>query len=180
MNYIQEVKKFHEATGLKVGERPEVSEKSDINLRLKLIFEEFMELVEAFGTDNTNEFCTHMFETIETFKHNREFSVLHVGADLTEIIDAYIDLQYVLSGSVISNGMHEIFDMGFEIVQTSNMSKLCNNKKQLDDTLEYYRQQGVKVGHRTNQYGTVVFRLEDGKILKNKYYTKANLGGLVR
>lgn len=64
--------------------------------------------------------------------------------DLVEILDALVDLQYFLFGMVVIHGFQDIFEMAFDTIHASNMSKLDYDGKPL-------------------------FR-PDGKIIKGPYY----------
>ena len=44
--------------------------------------------------------------------------------DLEKAFDALIDLQYVLTGTIIMMGMQRIFDEGWDRVQSANMQKI--------------------------------------------------------
>ena len=75
--------------------------------------------------------------------------------DLVEIADALCDLQYVLSGAVLEFGLGNKFVELFDEVQRSNMSKAS-----------FFEKSGEKFN---------VYRKEDHKVLKNKYYSPADL-----
>jgi predicted HAD superfamily Cof-like phosphohydrolase len=101
----QLVKEFHEAFGHKVA--PAEIKLEDLNLRQKLLWEEFLEVLEAIrqwskdGTDNKS----------------------YRLALLKEICD----LQYVLSGLAVELGLD--VEKAFHRVHKSNMSKLDDHGK---------------------------------------------------
>jgi predicted HAD superfamily Cof-like phosphohydrolase len=101
----QLVKEFHEAFGHKVA--PAEIKLEDLNLRQKLLWEEFSEVLEAirqWSKDGTD---------------NKWYRV----ALLKEICD----LQYVLSGLAVELGLD--VEKAFRRVHKSNMSKLDDNGK---------------------------------------------------
>ena len=53
--------------------------------------------------------------------------------DLVSTLDALVDLQYVLSGTVLSLGFADAFDEAFREVHRSNMSKLEDGKPVKDE-----------------------------------------------
>lgn len=44
--------------------------------------------------------------------------------DKAETLDALVDLQYFLSGTVLACGMHHVFEEAFAVVHAANMAKL--------------------------------------------------------
>jgi len=97
---LEMVKEFHQAFGHNVTETPFIESESLNNLRLNLIKEEYVELMEALALN----------DPIETF-------------------DALCDLQYVLDGAFLALGFHEAKMEGMKEVHRSNMSKLGNDGK---------------------------------------------------
>lgn len=104
MKMIQDVRAFHERFGVPVLGRPEVPSDDRVNLRMRLIAEEFNELKEALG-----------FREIGGDKWLGE-------CDLIETADAIADLIYVLIGTAHEFGI----PLGhvWNAVQESNMAKV--------------------------------------------------------
>nr|WBF70863.1 hypothetical protein [Megavirus caiporensis] len=116
-----------------------------------------------------------------------EFMELQDGVDksnMTEIADALGDLLYVVygMGHVFGLNLDEVFNR----VHVSNMSKLCENELQAQETIEYYKTlpgfENVNVGYRPSlevpgQF--VVYNIDTGKILKSKYFKLPNFADLV-
>lgn len=114
LSYIELVSKFRDAFNLKIKSKPSLLTKSEYDLHYKLLKEEINEYMDA---------CEE--------------------GDKTEVLDALVDIAYILYGAVLHHGMQDIFDEAFKEVHASNMSKLENGKP-------LYR--------------------EDGKVLKGKDY----------
>lgn len=95
MNYLETVKEFHDAFGIATPETQVVDKHSLNVLRRELIEEETREL--------------------STGLYNR---------DREATLDALIDLQYVLSGTVLALGFAGVFDEAFAVVHRANMAKL--------------------------------------------------------
>jgi predicted HAD superfamily Cof-like phosphohydrolase len=119
------VREFHEAYGLPVAAQPNIANEKVNGLRIELIREELEEMKEA----------------------------LEAG-DLTEVLDALTDLQYVLDGAFLSFGLQDLKEVAFAEVHRSNMSKLGAD-------------------------GKPVVRESDGKILKGPNYTPPDLKAIV-
>lgn len=54
-----------------------------------------------------------------------------------EIIDALADILYVTYGAGCSFGIN--LDTSFDIVHSSNMTKLCKNENEAKETVEWYK-----------------------------------------
>lgn len=54
--------------------------------------------------------------------------------DRAAIIDALVDIQYFLSGTVLACGMADVFEEAFRRVHQTNMDKLDKNGKPVRDT----------------------------------------------
>ncbi len=93
--------------------------------------------------------------------------------DIVEIADALCDLQYVLSGAVLEFGLGEKF------VDLFNMSKACETEEQAQETVEYYTSRGEEAYYEKSGDKYNVHRVSDNKVLKNKYYSSANLKSIL-
>lgn len=60
-----------------------------------------------------------------------------VNKDMVEIGDALADILYVTYGAGVSFGID--LDKAFDLVHTSNMSKLCKSEQEAKDTVEWYK-----------------------------------------
>lgn len=143
---LNQVAEFHRTFNAPILDQPTIPSIDRCNLRISLLQEELNELKEAIA-DN----------------------------DLVEIADALCDLQYVLSGAVLEFGLGEKFVSLFNEVQRSNMSKACTTQHEADETIAFYKEKGedaysLKSGDKIN-----VHRTADDKVLKNKYYSPADL-----
>ncbi len=123
---IEQVQEFHETYELPVKDSPDLSCARTNELRINLLAEELDELKEALA-DN----------------------------DPVEVLDALIDLQYVLDGAFLSFGLHNVKEAAFAEVHSSNMSKLGAD-------------------------GKPIRRESDGKILKGPDYFKPDMAQFVK
>lgn len=123
---LEQVREFHETYGLPVREKADLSCARTNALRINLLSEELEELQEA----------------------------IEMG-DIVEVLDALVDLQYVLDGAFLSFGLHDVKDVAFAEVHSSNMSKLGEDGKPI-------RREG------------------DGKILKGPNYFQPDLKKFVK
>lgn len=150
LDSLNQVAEFHRTFGAPILETPQVPSKERCNLRITLLQEELNELKQAVEDQN-----------------------------ITEIADALCDLQYVLSGAVLEFGLGNKFVNLFNEVQRSNMTKACNSIAEAKETMAFYSGQGeecyfTKSGDKYN-----VHRNSDHKVLKNKYYSAANLKNIL-
>lgn len=99
--------------------------------------------------------------------------------DAKEVLDALLDLRYVLDGAVISFGFEKVFYEAFNQVHESNMSKFCNSMDEATETIANYELQGLETYAEAtklnNQTLWIVRRKFDGKILKSINYKPVNL-----
>lgn len=123
---LEQVQEFHETYGLPVKDAPDLSDPQTNELRINLLAEELEELQEAIQND-----------------------------DKVEVLDALIDLQYVLDGAFLSFGLADVKDAAFAEVHSSNMSKLGADGKPI-------RREG------------------DGKVMKGPNYFKPNMAQFIK
>jgi predicted HAD superfamily Cof-like phosphohydrolase len=151
MNYIKMVEEFHTTFKAPVLETPQIPSADRAALRVSLLQEEINELKEAIANN-----------------------------DLVEVFDAFLDIQYVLSGALLEFGLKNVFDEGFAEVQRSNMSKACNSEQEAIDTLDFYKaKDGTEGYYKEDGDKWLVYRNGDDKVLKNKYYSAASLNSFV-
>lgn len=143
---LNQVAEFHKTFNAPILDEPQIPSKERCELRVSLLQEELNELKQAIA-DN----------------------------DLVEVADALCDLQYVLSGAVLEFGMGEKFVTLFNEVQRSNMSKACENEQQAQETVEHYKAKGEESYYEKSGDKFNVHRKSDNKVLKNKYYSPADL-----
>jgi predicted HAD superfamily Cof-like phosphohydrolase len=151
-NYLNSVSEFHETFKAPILEKPQIPSNDRCELRVSLLQEELNELKQAIK-DN----------------------------DLVEIADALADLQYVLSGAILEFGLKEKFNMLFDEVQRSNMSKACRSQQEAIETLLYYKQKDGTEGRYEEVNGKyIVYRKGDNKVLKSIGYSPASLEDIIK
>lgn len=119
MSTLKSVREFHDAFGVEVPEKPTIYWPT-AHLRIDLLDEEVAELASAVEDE-----------------------------DIVGVLDALIDIQYVLDGAFLAFGLADVKEDAFAEVHRSNMSKLGMDGKPI------YR--------------------EDGKVLKGPKYSPPNL-----
>ena len=72
-------------------------------------------------------------------------------------------------------GLGEKFVELFNEVQRSNMSKACSTQQEADETIEFYKEKGQNAYSEVSGDKINVHRTSDNKVLKNKYYSPADL-----
>merc|ERR1719230_1834993 len=99
--------------------------------------------------------------------------------DMVETIDALGDILYVVYGAGGAFGIN--LDQAFDLIHTSNMTKLCKTEEEAQETVEWYKKNytpGGKYPYDTPAYRLspderyyVVFNESTGKILKSVNYS---------
>ena len=73
-------------------------------------------------------------------------------------------------------------DISFDIVHNSNMTKICRNKEEAQETVDWYIKNDRRYNspsYKENKYGYVIFNEDTGKILKSINYTPANFDSIL-
>ena len=148
---LNQVAEFHKTFNAPILDTPQIPSKERCELRVSLLQEELNELKEAIADNN-----------------------------LVEIADALCDLQYVLSGAVLEFGLGEKFPALFNEVQRSNMSKACANQQEADETIAFYKEKGEEAFSEISGEKINIHRKSDNKVLKNKYYSPADLKSILK
>lgn len=118
MSFLTKVREFHKTFGVARRETPGFPVWDRVVLRMKLVTEEYTELMNAMGFD-VEVAVTKELEDSSLFEfHIEEES--H-GANIVGVGDATSDLHYVVSGTSDEFGLPE--DELFDEVHRSNMSK---------------------------------------------------------
>ena len=147
---LNQVAEFHRTFNAPILETPQIPSSERAALRVSLLQEELDELKQAIADNN-----------------------------LVEVADALCDLQYVLSGAVLEFGLGEKFVELFNEVQRSNMSKACENEQQAQETIQFYKEKGQDAYSEVSGNKINVHRISDNKVLKNKYYSPADLQSIL-
>lgn len=148
---LSDVAKFHQVFDLPIEGEPLIPSPERCALRINLLEEELAELKEAIE-----------------------------NKDLTEVADAFADLQYVLSGAILEFGLADRFREIFDEVQRSNMSKVCKTIEEAEATVVHYRDQKSMEGEIVEKDGQyLVYRKSDRKVLKSIAYAKASIEPIV-
>ena len=146
-NYTEMVSNFHKTFNAPILDTPKIPSQKRCDLRVSLLQEELDELKDAINNN-----------------------------DLVEILDAITDLEYILHGTILEFGLQNIFNIAFDEVQRSNMSKACNNEEEAKATLEhYFEKDGTKGYYKENNGKWIVYREGDDKVLKSVNYSPASL-----
>jgi predicted HAD superfamily Cof-like phosphohydrolase len=87
-------------------------------------------------------------------EENREYMVAAIQDNKVEVLDALVDIAYVLLGTINAHGMQKEFVEGFNMVHENNMTKVQENGKVIKDA--------------------------DGKVLKPQGYKKVDLSNLIK
>lgn len=145
------VAQFHKTFKHPILASPQIPDEKRCRLRLSLLAEELKELEQAIEEKN-----------------------------VTEIADAFCDLQYVLSGAILEFGMGGKFKQLFEEVQRSNMSKACKSEDEAKETVAHYlKKDGTECYYQKEENVWLVYRKADNKTIKSIYYSPASLSPIL-
>ena len=175
----EKVMEFHENFNHPINDQKNHIDLKTRQLRIKLLFEELQELAEA--SDVRQTFVTLCESNSMGYYINQGVDEIDGdNIDKKEELDALCDLQYVLSGAILSLGFQNEFDDAFSEVHDSNMSKMCDTEDEVKDTVDHYKEQGVESHFIKKGNKFIVMRVGDNKILKNKHYKEANLTKFIK
>lgn len=206
MNYQEQVKEFQLASGQDVSDTPRELTKEEYDFRDNLLREEIRELQYAIVDNNRVEMLDALcdikyvndgtanaegwvqddaihesdYDAWERFqskdliiKDNMELLSIVNSKDCDMINESVYCLAYAF-GFTLEN-----FKEALKRVHLSNMSKFCHNRAEIDATIQYYKGKGIEVTTTLREKQTVVYRKEDGKVLKNVNYIPVRLEDLV-
>lgn len=150
-------------------------------------FQKVVEFNKAFGVptntkpqfdifDKNPELVQYRLDLI--LEEVQELKDAIAAKDFSEVIDALTDIEYVVLGAFTAYGVDA--DKAFQIVQDSNMSKLCKTEHDAIETVRRYREEVPQrydsPAYRRSDDGIhwVVYNKSTMKILKNYLYTAAD------
>lgn len=144
-------------------------------LRVKLLFEELVELAEAGDVKETMvKLCEKHLS--ESYPDNGQPLMDGDNVNLIEELDAISDLQYVLDGKKITSGLFLVTDEAFELVHENNMSKAHRDRLHVNDTC---RVSGITKFNVFEKDGKFLLYNESGKLIKPHDHKKVDLSNLV-
>lgn len=150
-NAFEMVKEFHEKFEVQTPDTP------------------YLEIFDDIGVlDLRMKLIKEEWEELQDAVANRDF---------IETIDALADILVVTIGFGDAIGVD--LKKAFELVHTSNMSKLCDSEEHAQETVEWYKETRPQFqpSYRKTKDGQkwLVFDVLTGKVLKNKYYSAVDL-----
>jgi predicted HAD superfamily Cof-like phosphohydrolase len=117
----------------------------------------------------------------------RELADAMKAKDMVETIDALGDILYVVYGAGGAFGIN--LDAAFDLIHTSNMTKLCKTEEEAKETVEWYKKNftpGGKYPYDTPEYRLspdgkyfVPFNASTGKILKSVNYSPVKFDSIL-
>lgn len=130
------VHEFHQTFGAAIGEKPEVPVCQEDSRGLLKIYQKnaaaLGEKLKNFAASRAKVDPAGALLLIRLQLIQEELAELAEGminCDTTECFDALVDLSYVVDGTYITLGLHELKEAGLVEVHRSNMSKLDENGK---------------------------------------------------
>jgi predicted HAD superfamily Cof-like phosphohydrolase len=169
----EQVLAFHKRFNQVIGDKPHVLDPATLRFRLKLVAEEFEELLAASGVIMPSA-MGYILKAIEGVSSD-------VRVDLPGVVDAIADLSYVLEGFAISMGVN-MTPIAAE-VHRANMAKLPSYVAAKDATHGQERRAkelAPGIFERDDVYGDVVtepVKRADGKIMKPEGWKPPDIEG---
>lgn len=189
MKDIKQVKHFMKAANQQVLEKIPADAHytkefyDTIILRIRLLFEELKELATACGRKGTDVFAvlcqSFLMNEIDYIVQEQKGTIYQYNWNPTEVLDALIDLRYVLNGAVLSLGFEEIFDEAFEIVHANNMTKFVTSQAEIDETIAAYELKNDPITIEQNVPGLFACKDKYGKLRKPVGYRNVKLDSIV-
>ncbi len=175
----RDIHQFRSTFDLPIEDESSLDEQAD-TLHTSLAIEELTELAEA---DSRVEQADAIVDSVYVLMGR----LVHLGA--TQMSDR-LEISYVIDLLLhVAKNRDIDFVRCWDEVHSSNMSKVCRNEQELEETIAHYAKQGVEiVGSRKGDFiiakcakdvemaGKVV---RQGKVLKSVYYRPADLAKLV-
>lgn len=150
IDFLEKVKEFHETFDMSVLNEPTIPDSERCDLRISLLEEEINELKQAI-----------------------------LDKDITEVFDAFNDILYILSGSILEFGMQDKFKQGFDEVHRSNMSKACKTVEEALLTIDKYKKSDNFDSDYIKKNNSFIVKRKDGKLLKSINYSPADLKKII-
>ncbi|MCW3171773.1 nucleoside triphosphate pyrophosphohydrolase family protein [Shewanella subflava] len=176
----RDILEFRSTFDLPVADESSLDAQADA-LHTSLIIEEMTELAEA---DSRIEQADAIVDSVYVLMGR----LVHLGA--TQVNDR-LEISYLIDLLLnVAKNRQIDFITCWDEVHSSNMSKVCRNEQELNETIAHYAKQGVEiVGSVKGEFiiakcakdvemaGKVV---RQGKVLKSVYYRPADLTPLVK
>ena len=179
-HHYRDIFEFRTTFDLPVADESSLDAKAD-TLHTSLIIEEMTELAEA---DSRIEQADAIVDSVYVLMGR----LVHLGA--TNVADR-LEISYLIDLLLNVAKNREIdFIRCWDEVHSSNMSKVCRNEQELNETIAHYAKQGVEIVGSTKGEFIIAKCAKDvemagkvvrqGKVLKSVYYRPADLTPLVR
>ncbi len=176
----RDIYQFRATFDLPIEDPSTLDEQAD-TLHTSLAIEELTELAEA---DNRVEQADAIVDSVYVLMGR----LVHLGA---KQLEAHLEISYIIELLLhVAQNRNIDFIRCWDEVHSSNMSKVCRNEQELQETIAHYAKQGVKIiGSQKGDFiiakcakdvemaGKVV---RQGKVLKSIYYRPADLASLVK
>ncbi|WED23108.1 nucleoside triphosphate pyrophosphohydrolase family protein [Vibrio sp. JC009] len=175
----QDICEFRSTFDLAVNEPESMDENSD-TLHSSLIIEEMTELAQA---DSKQEQADAIVDSVYVLMGR----LVHLGQDKVE---DNLSISYLID--VLLNAAANLninFIPCWDEIHSSNMSKVCRNEQEYQETEAHYAKQGITLMPVTKGDYIIAKCAEDfvaesktirkGKVLKSVYYRPADLSALV-
>ncbi|MCG9740365.1 nucleoside triphosphate pyrophosphohydrolase family protein [Shewanella insulae] len=175
----RDIHQFRSTFDLPIEDESSLDEQAD-TLHTSLAIEELTELAEA---DSRVEQADAIVDSVYVLMGR----LVHLGA--TQMSDR-LEISYVIDLLLhVAKNRDIDFVRCWDEVHSSNMSKVCRNEQELEETIAHYAKQGVEIV-RSRKGDFIIAKcakdvemagkvVRQGKVLKSVYYRPADLTKLV-
>lgn len=133
-HYLKSVKEFHDAFGVKTpnnyGLPEHEKDVSDSMFEYSNMMNNLGHKLHFSAKMYDKDVCLLRLQLIQ--EELSELALALSQKRIVDVLDALVDLQYVISGTILTFGLQDKFDAAFQEVHLSNMSKLENGKPLID------------------------------------------------
>ena len=200
MNYQEKVKEFQLLSGQPVSDTPRELTKEEYDFRDTLLREEIRELQYAIVDENRIE----ILDALCDIKYVNDGTANQMGIkqndeeleiDFNHPINLKLALDFFEYSDIttrvndVNRAVYSLvyrFDLSLKNFKTalyrvheSNMSKFSNDVKTAERTKEFYKKQGIDTYIEPREKKFVIYRSEDGKVLKSVDFWPPKLDDLV-
>lgn len=153
-------------------------------------FQKVTEFNKAFDVERVDTFTDKVYDNQKLIQlrmglireEMKELEEAVSNKDRKETIDALTDILYVVYG--MGDCLNIDLDKSFDIVHRSNMSKICETEEQAVETVLKYKNDPnspykTPSYRKLNETQWLVYNNDNGKVLKNKDYQKADFSEML-
>lgn len=99
---------------------------------------------DVLNSPETTTFHDHKLRSDLMYEENEEYFTAACNDDIVEVLDACVDMLYILAGTINHHGLHDLITPAFELIHDNNMTKLVNGKVLKNEFGKVIKPEGYK------------------------------------